>query len=191
MARTRTAEQPSITFELFLDLPDFENYELVEGRLVQRKHVGVYANFVAAQIAAVLSSYCRGHRAGAVFASKALYRCFGFPHTACTAALTFVRTGRLTEHHIRALFFTLVPDLVVELTSPDDLAYDLEAKLSKYQRVGVPVVWVVHPGTRRVTIRRADRKCVELNENGEIKDEPMLPGFSCKVRDFFPPFPAA
>lgn len=184
-------EQRVVTFEQFLDMPDSADYELVEGRLVERKQMGVYANFVAAQITALLISYCREHKSGAVFNAETLYRCFGSPLTGRKPDVSFVRADRLSEQHVRAGFFTLVPDLVVEVTSPNDLVYNLEEKLAEYKRVGVPAVWVVHPNTRRVQVHRSDGTAVDLDEGGEIKGEPVLPGFACGVKDFFPPFPPA
>ena len=186
---TVAVDQPTITFEQFLALSDSDEYELVEGRLVERKTMGVFASYIATQIATLLTLYCRDHKAGAVFGAETMYRCFGSPNTTRKPDVSFIRAGRLSAQHVGAGFFTLVPDLMVEVVSPNDLAYDLEEKLAAYDRVGVPLVWVVYPNTRRVHVIRADGTGAELDEGDEIKDEPVLPGFACHVGDFFPPFP--
>lgn len=186
---TLVVDQSTTTFDQFLALPDSGDYELVEGRLVERKQMGVYASFVATQIAILLGNYCREHKAGSVFGAETMYRCFGSPNTTRKPDVSFIRPGRLSAQHVDAGFFTLVPDLMVEVVSPNDLAYDLDEKLAAYDRVGVPLVWVVYPNTRRVYLIRAAGLGVTLEEGDEIKDEPVLPGFACAVRDFFPPFP--
>lgn len=188
---TLAVEKPTVTFEQFLDLPDADRYELVEGTLLERKSMGVYANSIAARILTLLSNYCDHHKTGTVFGSETLYRCFGSKDTTRKADVSFIRGGRLTEQHIRAGYFTLVPDLVVEVTSPNDLVYPLAEKLAAYGRVGVPLVWVVHPNTHCVWVHRPDGTATELGEDDEMKDEPVLPGFACKVSEFFPPFPPA
>lgn len=186
---TTTVDPPTTTFEQFLALPDADDYELVDGALLERKAMGVYANFIAGQILTLLTAYCRDHNLGAVFNSETLYRCFGSPHTTRKADVSFIRRGRLTADHVRAGYFTLVPDLVVEVTSPNDLVYPLEEKLAAYARVGVPLVWVVHPNTKRARVHRADGTGGDLDEADTIDGEAVLPGFACKVADFFPPFP--
>lgn len=189
MTVTVTADQPTMTFEQFLALPDSEGYELIDGRLVEREPTGVYASFIATQIAFLLTAYCRDHKLGGVFGSETLYRCFGSPHTTRKPDVSLIRRDRLSTEHIKAGFFTLVPDLVVEVTSPNDLVYSLEEKLAEYERVGVPLVWVVHPNTRRVQVCRADGTGVELGGDDTVSGEAVVPGFACKVADFFPPFP--
>ena len=57
------------------------------------------------------------------------------------------------------------PDLAVEVVSPNETAYELEDKLEDYQKVGVPLVWVINPNSRTVRIHRSDGS-VELLTRG-------------------------
>ena len=56
-----------------------------------------------------------------------------------------VPDGKPARGHSR-----IVPDFVVEVSSPNDLASELEDKLDDYDRAGVPCVWVINPDTRRI-----------------------------------------
>ena len=47
------------------------------------------------------------------------------------------------------------------------------------------MVWVVNVHWRHVTIYRRDRSVHLLAERDEITGEPALPGFRCKVGEFF------
>jgi Uma2 family endonuclease len=77
------------------------------------------------------------------------------------------------------------PLLAVEVLSPYDRADSLIEKINVYLRTGVRLVWVVNPATRSVTIYQPDRPLVRLDESQELTGDPILPGFRCRVVDFF------
>ena len=82
--------------------------------------------------------------------------------------------------------YRAVPDLVVEVISPNDLAPELEAKVAGYLDAGVRIVWVVDPEQRIVRIHRADGSIGWLRENDALSGDDVLPGFTCPVRELFP-----
>jgi Uma2 family endonuclease len=80
----------------------------------------------------------------------------------------------------------VVPDLVVEVYSPSNTAPKMREKLNEYLNAGVPLVWIVHPGRHTVAIYRPDEPFPTLLGAGDvIEDLPELPGFRCRVADFF------
>ena len=76
-------------------------------------------------------------------------------------------------------------DLVVEVLSPQDRAYDVWLKTEEYLANGFKLIWEVHPHTRTVVIHRADGSVAKLHEQDDITGESLLPGFKCKVGEFF------
>jgi Uma2 family endonuclease len=62
----------------------------------------------------------------------------------------------------------------------------MERALSAYLTVGVPLVWVVNPLSRIVYVYRSDGSIVGLREQQEISGEDVVPGFRCRVAEFFP-----
>jgi len=78
-----------------------------------------------------------------------------------------------------------VPTLVVEILSPNDTVEQIEEKIQVYLNAGVPLIWIVNPYRRTVTIISPDQKPVLVNEDQEICGEPHLPGFRVKVAEFF------
>jgi Uma2 family endonuclease len=46
-------------------------------------------------------------------------------------------------------------------------------------------VWIVDPETQRVHIYRANTEPAVLNVDDVLNDESILPGFSCRVAEFF------
>ncbi len=77
------------------------------------------------------------------------------------------------------------PRLVAEVLSPNDRADFVNTKITDYLDNGVEVVWLVDPSARTVTVYRADAGPQVVGEKGKLAGDPVLPGFRCKVADFF------
>ena len=91
--------------------------------------------------------------------------------------------GRLTEKNIQGS-----PDLVVEIISPGSIRLDREKKRALYARHGVPEFWIVSPAERTVEVLRlhgSDYATAALFEETDTLESPLLPGFSCAVKDVF------
>lgn len=88
----------------------------------------------------------------------------------------------------------LAPELAVEVLSPGstNLTRDRKTKLALYSRRGVQEYWIVDWMIREVEVYRRKRKQLKLVETLHQKDQlqsPLLPGFSCSVRDLFDQIP--
>jgi Uma2 family endonuclease len=75
----------------------------------------------------------------------------------------------------------------VEVLSPNDIAYEVDAKVREYLAAGVRLVWVINPDGRTVTIHRPQGPGTVLHEQDELAGETVLPGFRCRIADLFPP----
>lgn len=89
-----------------------------------------------------------------------------------------------------------VPTLVVEVLSPTDRPGKTSRRVEQYIRRGIPLVWLIDPDDRLVTVYRPDELSRTLDETDELTGNGVLPGFSCRVRDLYevpgqPPAPAA
>jgi Uma2 family endonuclease len=78
-----------------------------------------------------------------------------------------------------------VPKLAVEVISPNDRADYINCKITDYLKSGVDLVWVVDPEARTVTIYSRHEGPVQLTEKDTITGGDVLPGFRCKVAEFF------
>ena len=78
-----------------------------------------------------------------------------------------------------------VPVLIVEVVSPSDKASNLRRKVAQYLKRGVPLVWVVYPEERSVSVHRPGRPTAELEWNDDLSAQDVLPGLVCKVSDLF------
>ncbi|MFO0848801.1 MAG: Uma2 family endonuclease [Gemmataceae bacterium] len=78
-----------------------------------------------------------------------------------------------------------VPTLAVEILSPSTTHEVIRGKTRLYHAVGVSQVWIIDPDLRTVTIPRAGRPPVLLNEEDELDGGPELPGFRVPVAKLF------
>ena len=77
------------------------------------------------------------------------------------------------------------PRLAVEVLSPNDRASKVLRKINDYLRCGVGLVWVIDPEFRTVTVHRPGQPQAEVSGAQELTGEDVLPGFRCRVADFF------
>jgi len=90
---------------------------------------------------------------------------------------------RLTRKNVHG-----APDLVIEILSPGSTRLDRVKKRELYARHSVPEYWIVSPGERTVEVLRLQDKQYELAglyEEDDTLQSPLLPGFTCSVKDIF------
>ena len=79
----------------------------------------------------------------------------------------------------------VVPDLVVEVVSPNNSLREVNDKALMWLSYGARLVWVVDPDTRSVDVYRASRVASKLTESDTLDGLDTLPGFTCTVGDVF------
>jgi Uma2 family endonuclease len=77
------------------------------------------------------------------------------------------------------------PVLTVEVVSPTDRMSEVNEKIAEYLKAGVKVVWLADPESKTLTVYRADRGHAVLKIGDDLLGGDELPGFTCKVADFF------
>jgi Uma2 family endonuclease len=75
--------------------------------------------------------------------------------------------------------------LIAEVLSPNDTQEEVAERVSEYLACGVPLVWVLSPYFRTVTVHRPESDPVAFDTTDTLGGFPELPGFSCPVADFF------
>jgi Uma2 family endonuclease len=180
------AEPKQYTPEDLLRMPDGNLYELVEGQLVERT-MSKLSSYVAGKIYSRLDAHCVAHQLGWVFPEGTTYQCFpGAPEKVRKADTSFIGRDRMSvEEFLEEGHTTIAPDLAVEVLSPNDLVYEVDAKVKEYLGAGTRLVWLVNPEARTVTVRRRQGIGTVLDENDELDGEDVIPGFRCRVGDLF------
>ncbi len=183
MTATPTAEL--ITAEEFLHMPENEGAELVDGRIVEVP-MGSMSSWLGGFLFARVLNFVLENRLGWVFPQETGMSIWpDRPRHVRKPDLAFVRRGRLPGGQPPHGWLTVAPDLAVEVVSPGDEAEDLEQKLIEYREAGIPLIWVIYPGTRRAQVLGANRPRLELEPNGVLDGQDVLPGFTCSLQELF------
>ncbi len=168
-----------------LAMPNGERYELVNG-IPKERGMGAKSNEIGGLLLTLLNTFIRPRKLGRAYTSETGYVCFpGKPKSVRFPDVSFVRTDRIPDGRSPDGYFTIRPDLAVEVHSPNDLCEDLEEKLTDYREAGIPLVWIVSPRSRTVLVRRLDGSANILLETGELSGEDVVPGFACKIAELF------
>ncbi len=175
------------TIDEFMAMPDSVGFELVDGGLTERKSMGALSDYVAAQIIIAIGYFCKQTGAGHVFGAESTYRCFGNPNTGRRADVSFIAKGRLTDERIPEGYITVPANLVIEVVSPNDLAYEVEDKVALYLSNGFDEVWVIYPNTQSLHVHRKGASILHLEGDQKVEGRGPLAGFSCVLSDLFPP----
>jgi Uma2 family endonuclease len=102
-----------------------------------------------------------------------------------TPDLLFVRAARLEQYRrdipdYRSMPLALIPDMVIEVVSPNDSYSDLDEKVD-YLTEGVPLIWIIDPQRKKVAVHtQAHPAGVKLSgeamlDGGEIFPELRIP----------------
>lgn len=186
MSAAVATEARRYTPEDLLALPDEKNYELVDGRLVER-NMGAESSEVGGELYFLLRLFCRERDLGRVWPADNGFQCFRHaPGLVRRPDVSFVKKGRLPGDVSPRGWIRIPPDLAVEVVSPNDLAGELEGKLDDYRKAGVPLVWVIYPEQRKARVFRLDGPGVEIGEDGVLSGEDVVPGFRCPLREILP-----
>jgi len=181
-------ERALMTPDELLVLPNEGDYELVDGELRERKPMSALSSWVGGKISRLLGTYVDEQGLGWIFPSDAGFQCFGeMANTMRRPDVAYVRADRLPVEQIGEGYVRIVPDLVVEVNSPHDLAEDVEDKLRLFLAVGVPLLWIISPTSRTVRVIRSDGSSAYLREVDQLSGEGVIPGFACSVSAIFPP----
>jgi Uma2 family endonuclease len=182
------ADAPTrITPDDLLRMSDNNSLELIDGRIVE-KHVSALSSEIEASISSCIGYFLRTNPVARVYASSLGYRCFSDHDMIRKPDFTVIRIERLARlSNPNPGYMPIVPDLAVEVISTNDTVSEINEKLHVYQDARFPLIWIVDPESKMITVHELGAKPYIRVADDEISAENALPGFSCKVADLFPP----
>ena len=80
-----------------------------------------------------------------------------------------------------------MPELVVEIVSPNDSDQDVRDKNAMWLGNGVSVVLEVRPETRAIAVHRPGAPALTLTGDDVLEVDDVLPGFSLPLSEIFDP----
>ena len=169
--------------ELF-EAGDIGRCELIRGQLVMMTPAGGEHARLTTRVALRVGNYVEQRRLGLVYAGDPGFIIERDPDTVRAPDVAFIAADRAAEMHTRR-FMSGVPDLAVEVVSPDDRPKEVIAKAKQWIAAGCKLVWVVDPSPKTISVYRPDGSTQLLYEADELHGDAVLPGFVINVADIF------
>jgi Uma2 family endonuclease len=169
-------------FDKFLAAPENrdKHFQLINGEIVEKvvtqKH-GIIVAFLVTEI----SLYLRQHKVGRV-AVEVRHRAPGDDENERLPDISFTRDLDKPVTEVGAVPY--MPDLAVEIKSPDDTYKEMREKARYYLAKGTQMVWLVFPEKQIIEVYTANDEQI-LTENDTLIGGDVLPGFSLAVRQIF------
>ena len=160
--------------------------ELIRGELHETMPPGEQHGTIMADLTIVIGAFVKQHRLGRVTAGDAGVWIERDPDTVRGPDIAFFSTERMQAGPPLPGYSVTVPDLVVEIVSPNDKSLEVYDKARMWLSHGVRVVWVVQPVSRSVDVHRSDVGVEVVSEDGVLDGGDVLPDFICPVSDVFP-----
>jgi hypothetical protein len=101
-----------------------------------------------------------------------------------TSDLTYISYERLPKSWRRNEACPAIPELVIEIISPDQSMKEFQEKAKDYLAAGVPRVWVLDPEPILIKSFLTDGSSQVYTDNTLILDE-LLPGLELTTRQIF------
>ena len=156
--------------------------ELVRGRLLVREPPSAWHGVVAARLTHRLGAFVYERARGELFAQDTGFRIFENPDTVRAPDLAFVSAAHAADLP-RTGYATVVPELVVEIISPNDRPGELLNRVGDWLEAGVRIVWVIDPPRQSARVHAADGSVVFVARDGRLDGESVLPGFALVLGD--------
>jgi len=172
--------------EHVLAVQDEPLYEIVNGQRVELPPMSAYATWIASCFHGQLWSYVREKGLG-MAVTEMLFVLDAEHNLRRRPDVAFVSTARWPLD--RALSMTgdweVVPDLAVEVISPNDVFKDVLAKVREYFHYGVQAVWVIAPEEQQVYVYDAPTHVRILIGQDELTGGEVVPGFRMPLGHLF------
>ena len=175
--------QVRLTYQDYLDLPDDERYEIIDGELYEMTAPTVRHQVLLGNLFIIFKLHVRRQRLGRVY--MAPIDVIFAQNDIVQPDLVFVAESR--RHIIEDHAIVGAPDLVIEILSPSTAAHDRNRKADLYARYGVAEYWMVDTETETIEIRRlgdAGYSPAEIYDSGVLSTS-VVPGLQVELADVF------
>jgi Uma2 family endonuclease len=172
-----------LTLEEFLALPAGDvNYEFVEGQAVPKVSPKYFHSTLQTALSFLIRAWCKGK--GRVGSEWAILLKRQGKDWAPVPDLTYISYERLPKIWKRNEACPTLPELVIEIISPDQTMKEFEDKAKDYLAAGVLRVWVVDPETISIRVFFPDGSRQVYTDSTPIIDT-LLPGLELTTRQIF------
>src|SRR4030066_1697600 len=173
-------EKKKYTYEDYLQNPEDQRYELIEGELIMSPSPIPKHQRISGKIDFILRKFVTENNIGEVFYAPC--DVYLDEENVVQPDILFIseeRTHIIGKTHIQG-----APDLAVEILSESTAYTDLMKKKRLYARFGVKEYWIVDPDGKTIELHCLKEGVFVLfksfSENDEL-ESPLLPGLKIKL----------
>jgi Uma2 family endonuclease len=173
-----------VEFEQFLALPENgdRSFELIHGEIVEKVPTEEHG-LIAANICGFLWQYTRQSGFGRAVIEVRI-RMLEDDYNSRQPDVAFFTTDT-TRSIVKRGPVHQMPDLVVEVKSPDDTYTSMRERAQYYLVHGAKVVWLIYPEKRLVEVYRQDADSELLTGDDTLNGGDVLPNFVLSVHEIF------
>ncbi len=185
MATTHTKPRPITAEELLKLHSEGVHGELIRGVLCETMPPGLDHAEIVYRLSGLLWDYLKTHRIGRAFSGDPGIWIERDPDTVRAPDIAFYVEERMTRGESVPGYAEIVPDLAIEVVSPNDTVPEANDKARMWVANGVRLVWLVWPDWGTVEVFRPEEDVVELSGDAVLEGQDVLPGFSTAVSEIF------
>lgn len=162
-----------------------EELELYDG--VPREHPGMSMRHgrMGFRIGFFLGNVVYPRGLGELFTSDTLFTLGRNPDTVVRPDVAFIQSDRMPPEDEWDRISRIPPDLAVEVVSPTNRLVEILDKIVRYQAAGVPLIWLVEPRHRTVTVYPLGQDPHTLREADTLDGGDVIPGFTLPIAEIF------
>ena len=170
--------------------PEFadKRFYIIDGEIIEMSPVQRVHSRLASMIDFFLRGYVMSKDLGEVHVEHGFHPP-GERRTLLAPDVAFISHARLRQQPEDG-FISVMPDLAVEIASPNDSLAQLRRKAGIYLDKGSSLVWIFLPAAKGVDVCRSAtgaRLDIEfVGADGKLSGEDALPGFELELSRLFP-----
>lgn len=181
-----------MTLEEYMDLYDAEGpFEIVNGERIQLMPNVGGPSWTIRALFVLLYNFCVTGKLGEVFTETTFVRIEkpNWVKGSRVPDIMFFAAARWASYleenpDWTSKPFVLIPDLAIEVVSPNNRFSKIQDKVDEYLRNGVKLVWVIDPQRRWATVYQGNQ-LDSMDENGTLTGSDVVPGFEVKLAELF------
>lgn len=181
MASTETGESTAS-----IVAPAEALHEVIDGQRVESLPMSAYATWIASRLHTRLDLHVDQRSLGTVV-MEMLFILEAEGKLRRRPDVAFISSQRwpLDREPPELGDWQVVPNLAVEVVSPNDEFETVLAKVHEYFRHGVEVVWVILPEHRQLYVYDSPTAVRILSESDQLEAGPLLPDFQLPLNTLF------
>ena len=185
MSQTETAVFPTIDPATDLHRAELL-YEVIDGVEVIKPDMGVYEGRIASILARKIGNFAEESQLGravveVMFRLDLSKRTLRRPDVAYVSYDRWARDRKLPPGN----GWDVVPNLMVEVVSPTDMAVEVVGRVEEYLTAGADQVWAIYPDSELVMAFERSGGLRVIRSDGQLTAESVLPGFRLPLAELF------